>query len=287
MIKIHEYNSLNDGPTLIIFGAIHGNEICGPKAVEKVIKKIDSKKLILSKGRVIFVPISNPLAYSKNKRSIDQDLNRVFAKTSKPKTYEQKLANTLCGLIDRSDILLDLHSTGAKGPPTVFLDFPTKTNTNLAKSTGINLAIVGWPELYKKDKRLISHDTISYAHSKNKDCILLECGQHQDSNAPNVAERAIIRILKYYRMIATSKGPVSSKYRKLKMIEMSELFIKENKNDSFSHPWKHLEIVKKGHVIGKRNSGKLIISPNDRIMILPKYNPPIGKEWFYLGYYKK
>lgn len=287
MIKINEYNSIHEGPTLIVLGAIHGNEICGPKAIEKVVKKFDSQKLILSRGRVIFIPISNPIAYSKNKRYIAEDLNRVFAKTRKPKTYEQKLANILCNLIDRSDVLLDLHSTGAKGPPTVFLDFPTKANINFAKATGIDLAIVGWPKLYKNDKGLISHDTTIYAHGKNKDCILLECGQHKNPDAPNVAEQAIICTLKHYKMIMALRDSISIKPRKLKIIKMSELFVKENKNDSFSRLWKHLEIIKKGDVIGRRNSGKLIVSTGEQVMILPKYNPPVGKEWFYLGFYKK
>ena len=48
-----------------------------------------------------------------------------------------------------------------------------------------------------------------------------------------------------------------------------------------------LEIVRKGDIVGKRNHGKLIVARDERVMILPKYNPPVGKEWFYLGYYKK
>ena len=286
MIKTYEYKSLEQGPTLLIFGAIHGNETCGQKAIQKIIKKLDSKKLTLTTGQVIFVPVSNPLAYYKNKRYIDEDLNRNFTKTSQPKIYEQKLANALCELVDRSDVLLDLHSTEAKGPPTIFLDFPTRNNIDLAKSTSINLAIVGWPELYQNDKRLISHDTTSYAHSKNKDCILVECGQHKSSDAQKIAEDTIIHTFKHYQLIKTPKT-YKQKSKKLKMIRMSELFIKENKNDSFSHKWKHLEIVRKGDIVGKRNSGKLIVAQNERIMILPKYNPPVGKEWFYLGYYKK
>ena len=285
MIKIHEYSALQDGPALVVFGAIHGNEVCGPKAIGSIIKKFNTQQLILLKGRVIFVPISNPLAFSKNKRYIHEDLNRVFTKNRQPKTYEQKLANVLCDLINRSDVLLDLHSSGAKGPPALFLDFLTKANMNLAKSTGINLAIVGWPKLYKNDKRLISEDTTNYAHSKNKDCILVECGQHKDPNAPNVAAKVISRILQYYGMI--SKKPIFAKSKKLEMIEMTDLFIKENENDSFSRQWKHLEIIQRGDVIGKRQSGKLIIAKDNCVMILPKYNPLVGKEWFYLGVRKR
>ena len=287
MIKIYEYRAVHDGPTVTIFGALHGNEPCGPQAIQKITEKFENKKLTLLRGRIILVPISNPLAYQKNKRYIDEDLNRIFRKTTRPKTYEQELANILCGLIDATDVFVDVHSTGAKGPPTVFLDFPTHSNTALAKSTGIHLAIVGWPKLYENDKRLISYDTTVYAHDKKKDGILVECGQHADPNAPNVAEQVIIHVLKQYQMIPHGKNYHAAQPQKLKKIKMTELFIKEHKNDSFSRRWKHLEAVKKGQVIAKRNSGELIRAPNDRVMMLPKYSPPIGKEWFYLGLYTK
>ncbi len=287
MITIFEFDSLKPGPTLLVLGGIHGNETCGPRAMRNVMKKIQDGVLTLKRGRVIFVPVSNPLAYLKNKRYVEEDLNRVFAKTKNPKTYEQRLANALCKIVDRSDALLDVHSMGAKGARTMFVDFPTKANMDLARSAGIHLAIVGWPELYRNDKRLISRDTTSYAHGRGKDCLLVECGQHQDPKAPRVAEQVILRVLAHYKIIAIPKNTVSTGRKKLEMIHMSELFIKEHKNDSLAHAWKHLEVVKKGVILGRRNSGELIASPGDRVMILPKYNPPVGKEWFYLGYYEK
>ena len=32
------FDSLKSGPRLLVLGAVHGNEICGPKAITRVIK---------------------------------------------------------------------------------------------------------------------------------------------------------------------------------------------------------------------------------------------------------
>lgn len=286
MINIQEYRSLRDGPAVLVFGAIHGNETCGPKAIHAVMEKLERGILSLEKGSVIFVPVCNPGAYEKNKRYVDEDLNRVFAKSCTPKTCERKLANVLCPFVERADIMLDLHSTGAKGRPTIFLDFPTKNNRALAHAVGIDLAIAGWPELYTSDRRLVSDDTTVYANSKAKDCILVECGQHEDRSAPRIAEQAILRVLAHYGLVRASRSRARSS-KKMRVVTMTELFVKEHAADSLSRKWKHLEVIKKGQVIATRKSGAPIVFSEDRVMILPKYDPPVGREWFYLGRYTR
>lgn len=285
MINISEFSSKKPGPKLIILGAVHGNETCGARAISKLEGKLKAGKITLERGSVILSAVSNPLAYSKGKRFIDEDLNRIFKKSAKPKSNEQRLANELCRQVDKADILLDLHSTGAEGPPVVFVDFPTRRNIELAKSTGIGLAIVGWPELYRKDGRLATYTTEAYAKSRKMDGILVECGQHESPKAPGVAEKTIMRLLGHLGMI---KAKDTNRPKKIKkVIKMTKLFIKEHENDSLARKWKHLQPVKKGAVIATRASGEKIISGTDQIMILPKYNPPVGKEWFYLGKVKK
>lgn len=282
MITIREYYSFKKGPTILFLGAIHGNEACGPIAMRELMKEFESKKITLLKGRVIFVPISNPLAYGSKQRFVNKDLNRIFMKTLWPRTYEQRIANILCEIVDRSDVVVDLHSTQANGPPSLFIDFLTDNNKLLAQSTGITLAVTGWPELYQKNRFLKSYDTSLYAHHNNKDCLLIECGQHRDLKAPLVAKKAIMSILKYYKMITAFGRPVSVN-KALKLIRMSELYIKENEKDVFIKTFRHLQPLTKGQVIAQRSSGELIKAKDNMIMILPKNHALPGREWFYLG----
>ena len=63
-----EYCGQHPGSRLIITGAVHGNETCGTKAIQRVMQELDSGALIIRNGAVTFVPIANPLAYAKGER---------------------------------------------------------------------------------------------------------------------------------------------------------------------------------------------------------------------------
>src|SRR3989338_1050916 len=89
-----------DGPRILFFGGIHGNEPCGPRAIKNAIALFENGDIRLKRGSVHFVPIANPRAYRDKKRYIDEDLNRIFRKTEHPRSYEAHLANTLCDIAD-------------------------------------------------------------------------------------------------------------------------------------------------------------------------------------------
>ena len=83
------------GPRLLVLGAVHGNETCGPRAIEKVLADFEADKLKLLRGNVTFVPITNPLAYQRGKREGDRNLNRNLRPTDKPQDFEDRIANAL------------------------------------------------------------------------------------------------------------------------------------------------------------------------------------------------
>lgn len=123
MIKKIEYTSLNPGKTLLFFGAIHGNETCGPQALTEIMQEIDQGDIVLKNGKIIFVPVCNPLAFEQGKRFVDVNLNRIFKKHGEPVLYEEKIANILCDCFDGVDILVDIHSIHSDGKPFAFQDY--------------------------------------------------------------------------------------------------------------------------------------------------------------------
>ena len=70
------YSGQKRGPRLIITGAVHGNETCGPAAIRRAIDDIDADRLAITAGHVTFVPVTNPLAHSFGRRVGDRNLNR-------------------------------------------------------------------------------------------------------------------------------------------------------------------------------------------------------------------
>ncbi len=78
MLDIYRFDSGVDGPTLAMFGGIHGNELAGSVALNSLIVEFESGERKLAKGKLVIVPICNPRGYEQNVRYIDVNLNRLF-----------------------------------------------------------------------------------------------------------------------------------------------------------------------------------------------------------------
>ena len=59
MIEKYEFNGEEEGISLLVLAAIHGNETAGTNAVFKVMKEFNSGELKLKSGRLTLVPICN------------------------------------------------------------------------------------------------------------------------------------------------------------------------------------------------------------------------------------
>jgi uncharacterized protein len=279
MIETFAFHATEPGPQVLVFGAVHGHEICGTMAIRQVMEDLWDGKVVLQKGSVTFVPVANPLAHAKGVRYVKENLNRIFRPTRAPKSDEARFANILCRLVDQCDVFLDVHSITAQGEPFIYLDYPTARNRALARVLGPDLAIVGWPELYKKfGAAHQSFDTPRYAASKGKDCLLIECGQHEDKDAPRVAHAAILNMLRHYGVI---KGSV--KKNRLAEVRMKDGFFREHAKDRLARDWKHLDPVKKGEVLIVKHDGAVIKAPYDALVVMPKASAPVGDDWVYLG----
>ncbi len=277
------FKSETSGTSLVIFGAIHGNEPAGTAAIRNICQKFDSGELKLTKGQVTFIPVANPKAYSENTRFIEEDLNRVFKDTEDPQSYEQTLANELGRYIKESDAFLDIHTTSAPGPTCVFIDFPTLENTAFAEAMGMEYAITGWPSVYAHNPNgLDSYDTTRYAYEHGKIGIIIECGQHEESNAVLIAERSIVRALAHFEMIdPTLITPIS--VIRQKTVAMERIIYKEHENDVLTKEWKHLEEVEAGTNIAIRENGDTLVAEKELVLLLPKHSAKAGQEWFYTG----
>jgi predicted deacylase len=276
-VEVVTFTSSLPGPKVLVFGSVHGSEPCGYEAITKWIQEMHSGKYTLLCGSVTFVPICNPRAFQKNTAYTEENLNRVFKKHKVAGTYEKKLANILTTLVDTHDVFLDLHSITSQGKPFIFLDY--NDQLPLAKIIGLPNAISGWTEAYASQSSS-SSDTIQYAHTKGKECILVECGQHADPKAKNVAYKAIVNLLAYKNIVAKSKA----KQSKLEIAELKKIYFKEHADSSFAKTWKHLEFIKKGKAI---TAGKNpVLAPFDCYILLPSPQATVGEEWFYLGVQK-
>jgi N2-acetyl-L-2,4-diaminobutanoate deacetylase len=101
------------GPTLLVTGAVHGDEYEGPAAIARFMDQLDLAQL---RGRVIGLPVVNGNAWRARSRctpSDGGDLNRAFGGQQEGETA--RLAAVIYETFVRAcDLLVDLHSGGAR-----------------------------------------------------------------------------------------------------------------------------------------------------------------------------
>lgn len=273
MIKKFEYTSLNPGKTILLLGAIHGDEVCGPKALAEVMNELDTGKIKLKSGKIIFVPVCNPLAFEQGKRFIDVNLNRIFKKHQNPILYEEKLANILCDYFEGADVLLDIHSIHSDGKPFAFQDYYDTATEDFMKILWVKDIVTGWPEMYQWTSDM---GTVEYGDTKGVIWTVLECGNHNNIYASLVAKKAIINTLKYFDIIDGEVGLDSG----IKTTE-AQFFFKKTKPGEFAKIWNHLDNVKKWEIIAIYDDGEKVMAEDDGYILLPFAGAPIWAEWFY------
>lgn len=275
LLDIKTYKTSTEGPIIGFIGGIHGNEICGVEAINKIIKQIDNCEINLKVGEIKFLPIANPEAYKAKKRFCEINLNRVFIKKEDPKLYEEKLAQEVIKFIESCDVIIDLHSNHVGGEPFVFQDFSDDKSTALINDLPIKAIMKGWVELYGESEDTTS---IDYTYEVGKYGVTIECGAHDDPSSIDVAYKCIIASLQHFNAIDIVEDiSIEKQYMTL------QSFISMPKGGKFIKDWLHGDIVKKDEEIGTDSEGNIYKSDNEGFICLPFADAEEGSEWFYLA----
>ncbi|QBE66939.1 succinylglutamate desuccinylase/aspartoacylase domain-containing protein [Pseudoduganella lutea] len=300
------YAGQGAGPRLIVTGAVHGNETAGTRGIERVMAQLDSGELAIVNGSVTFVPVVNPLAYLKGERAGERNLNRNLFPKADPKDFEDRVANWLCPLLAAHDVLLDLHSFLSPGEPFVMVgprdnDGPLepfrheREERALARVLGVRRFVDGWLRTYgagvqrrlRDDRQLetvlrYGVGTTEFMRSTGGYALTLECGQHDDPHAPDVAYRAILNTLAHLGLVDAPR-PEPLPRDRMEVLSMSEVHDKDHDADTFSRPWTSFDRVRQGEEIGRRADGTPVLAAADAVMLFPDSAATAGNEWYYLA----
>jgi predicted deacylase len=303
--KAIEYGGQHAGTRLIVTGAVHGNETCGTQAIERVMRELDSGALVIRRGGVTFVPVANPLAYAKGERFGERNLNRNLFPTEHPQDFEDRVANWLCPLLARHDVLLDFHSFNAAGEPFVMVgprnnDGPLEPFQHeqqeraMARRLGVRRFVDGWLRTYgagvrrrlRGDSQLdtvlrYGMGTTEYMRSTGGYALTLECGQHSDPQAPEVAYRAIVNTLAFLGLVdAPAPPPIAD--AAMEALSMVAVYDKVSADDRFDRPWSSFDPVTKDERIGTRADGTPVLAEFDGRILFPDSAAGANSEWYYL-----
>lgn len=301
------YTGLSAGPRLIVTGAVHGNETCGTKAIRRVMEEIDGGSLLIRAGSVTFVPVTNPLAYQLNRRAGERNLNRNLFPKDDPQDFEDRIANWLCPLLAAHDVLLDLHSFNAQSQPFAMVG-PRNNDGTLqpfrhaererawARRLGVSRFVDGWLATYgagvqrrMKGSGASELETVlrygvgttEFMRASGGYALTLECGQHADPAAPDVAYRAIMHTLAHLGLIAAAPPPAIA-LEDMEYLSMVAVHDKLAAGDQFSRTWSSFDPVAQGDVIGTRADGTPVTAEFDGKILFPDVNAAPNNEWYYM-----
>ncbi|ADC71196.1 Succinylglutamate desuccinylase/aspartoacylase [Thioalkalivibrio sp. K90mix] len=302
------FHGLTPGPRLIVLGAVHGNETCGTQAAERLHDELESGARRLQCGTLTLVPRTNPLAYQLGQRMGERNLNRNLRVTEDPQDFEDRIANVLCPLLAAHDVLLDLHSFHTGGQPFIMLG-PRNNEGGLegftrageeealAACLGPRRMVEGWLDTYARGvarrmknpnashrAQMLSTDpsygigTTEYMRSQGGYGVTLECGQHDDPQAPVIAYNAILNTLAHLGMIEAPATPGQDDPEVLRLVEVID---RDHPDDRFVREWKSFDPLHEGDVIGVRADGTEVKAPADGFIVFPNPGSLPGNEWFY------
>lgn len=102
-LAIYFIDGKEPGKTMLILGGIQGDEPGGYLAADLY------ADLHLEKGNLIVVPRTNFFSIRHNQRGVNGDMNRKFGTTSPGKDEDARIIGILHSLMEKSDVLLNLH----------------------------------------------------------------------------------------------------------------------------------------------------------------------------------
>jgi len=300
---IGKYEGKERGPLLIVFGAMHGNEPAGVKALEQMFQMLNREPEqnpdFVFYGKMVGL-IGNLNAYQKGKRFIKKDLNRQWTKEN-----IERINNSLTADLDEEDIelkalLAAIHAEINEYQPTkiVFLDFHTTTAFGgiftIPQEVPESLAIA--VELHapvvKGLLKGIQGTTLHYFTEENFGsgtvAVTFESGQH---NEPLSVNRAIAALTNCMRTIGCVEAAhIENRHDKIlidfskglpKIAELITIHSIQPDDDFEMVPnYKNFQTVKKGETLARDRHGE-IKAMDDGLILMPLYQKQ-GDDGFFL-----
>jgi succinylglutamate desuccinylase len=271
-----EQNDL--GPRVAIFAGVHGNEISGVHAIEKLFFDFFSNTRQLMKGKLLLAR-GNEEALGQCKRYIKYNLNRLYRDEYPAKVdteaYEYKRAQELKLLLKNCDYFLDLHSAPIAQDPFLITE---NASIGFFKGLGIRRIITGWA---KFADRSIGGDGENYAHMQGATAATLEAGSHFDSHSIEVAYDAVVALLSRLGLISE---PKRNEDRGVEVFDLYAVQTKDAEDFRYTDAVKNFQFIPKGQPYAFQNGTPLTVR-EDSFLLMPLRpdQTKIGEEVCYLG----
>ena len=287
------FDSGISGPHVLVTALTHGNEICGAIALDRLFRagpRPKQGKLTLAFDNIAAyrnfdrrVPVAS--------RFVDEDFNRLWAPATLDgprQSTELGRARALRPVVDAADFLLDIHSMQYATAP-LMLAGTLPRSVALARRVGI-------PELIMCDAghaagpRMRDYGGFGDPASE-KTALLIECGQHWERRAAEVASDVMLRFLIAVGTLTHSDaeplaGPDFEAHPRQRIIEVTEAVTITGDSFEFVQDFRGLEVLTpKGTLIGRDNGREVRTPYDDCVLIMPSRRLVKGQTAVRLGHF--
>jgi hypothetical protein len=271
---VHSFDSGRPGPHVLVTALTHGNEVCGLYALDRLL----GWGVRPARGRLTLA-FANVDAFARfatdrpaASRWVDEDFNRVWsaAKLDGPgTTSELRRARALRPVVERADLLLDLHSMHLPAPP-VAIAGPHPKGCALAARVGVPAFVVS-DSGHASGVRMRDYGAFGDPASP-KNALLVECGQHGERGAAEVALGTTLAFLQAADIMdpaffAAHPPPAPAPQR---FIEVTHAVTIGTGRFRFAAPYTGMEtIARAGTVIGHDGDEPVATPYDECVLVMP------------------
>jgi len=277
------FTTANAGPHVLLQALTHGNEVCGAIALDRYMR--DGTRPTRGSLSLVFANVEAYRLFDPadpySSRCIDEDFNRLWSDDvleGSRDSVELRRARELRPLYDAVDVLIDLHSMSEPCVPLA-LAGPRAKGLALARSIGVPEHII-IDEGHVAGKRLRD-----YGHFGEPDdprnALLIECGQHWERSAPEVAWQAVLRTLQHFEMadrewLMRELAPLAPPAQKV--IEVTDVVTIGSDRFRFTFPVHGLQTIAEAGTVFADDGGVPVRTPYaDCVLVMPTRKPKRGE----------
>jgi predicted deacylase len=286
---VWRFEAKRPGPSVTIQALTHGNEVCGAISNDWLLREA-----VRPVRGALTIAFGNIEAYARfnaadpfASRCVDEDFNRLWSPDvldGPRQSRDLARARQLRPVYDETDYLLDLHSMTDPCPPLALAGRQRK-GLELAQAVGIPRHII-IDAGHAAGKRLRDYGDFDDPEAE-RNALLIECGQHWERAAPDVARQSTLRFLRHFGILAPAfldahldAQPLPPQHA----IEVTDVITITSDQFRFAIPVEGLAVVPTGGTVLAQDGEVAVVTPYDNaVLIMPTRNPRKGETAVRIG----
>jgi predicted deacylase len=286
---VWRFESPRAGPRVTIQALTHGNEVCGAICNDWLLRE----EVRPTRG-TLTLTFANVEAFRSfdaadpfASRCLDEDFNRLWTTDvldGSRQTRDLARARELRPVYDDTDFLLDLHSMTDPCVPLALAGQQRK-GLELAFALGVPQHII-IDAGHAAGRRLRDYGAFDDGEDP-RNALLIECGQHWESAAPEVAKQASLRFLRHFGMVEPALldahlDPLPLPVQKA--IEITHVVTIITDSFGFACPVEGLAVIPKSGTLLAHDGDAEIRTPyDDSVLVMPTRRPKKGETAVRIG----